>query len=200
MNTPPLARTKPSTQYWLGLLFIPVATFIFTAMALGLYGRLMKDAVISRNDVLMAWVIITIVVILWCILRDPHVLTWTLTETEPRRGKNQDDLVIPFADIESIVLGLPPRLPWFFRITRFDPHGHGMYDKLVLLRRTAFLLRLRGGRMMPLNFMTFQYQNGRTFMEAFLRLNTAKIVGPESYTQAEMRKLGVAGLNRMVRV
>ena len=69
-----------------------------------------------------------------------------------------------------------------------------------LLMRTAFLLRLRGGRMMPLNFMTFQYQNGRTFMEAFLRLNTAKIVGPESYTQAEMRKLGVAGLNRMVRV
>ena len=144
-------------------------------MALGIY-RAVTDAEVSRSSILMAWGIITLVIILWCVLRDPHVLTWTLTETDVRRGKNQDDLVIPFDDIESIVLGLPPRLPWFFRIARFHPRSRGAYRNLVVLRSTAFLLRLRGGRIMPLNFMTAQYQNGQAFMEAFLPTQTARSI------------------------
>ncbi len=199
MNASLIATTKPSSRYWLGLLFVPFATFVFVAMALGIY-RAVTDAEVSRSSILMAWGIITLLIIVWCVLRDSHVLTWTLTETDLRRGKNQDDLVIPFDDIESIVLGLPPRLPWFFRIARFHPRSRGAYRNLMVLRSTAFLLRLRDGRIMPLNFMTAQYQNGQAFMEAFLRLNASKVIGPESYTDAEIRRLGVAPLNRIVTV
>ena len=168
-------------------------------MALGIY-RSLTEAEISRGAILKIWGIITFVIILWCVLRDPHVLTWTLTKTDIRRGKNRADLVIQFDEIESIVLGLPPQLPCFFRISRFLPGSRGAYRNLVALRSMALLLRLRGGRIMPLNFMTAQYQNGQIFMEAFLRLNASKVIGSESYTDAEIRRLSTAALNRIVTV
>lgn len=194
-----LAKVGPSRQYWIGLLFIPLATFVLLAIALGAY-RTVADAEVSRPFLLSAWMIFTLLAVVWCVIRDPQVLTWSLTSAELCRGKTHYNLVIPFCDIESIVIGLPPRLPWFFRIARLNPRSRGTYENLVTLRSTALLLRLRGGRIMPLTFLTAQYRDGAQMMREFLRLNAAKIVGPETYTEREIRKLGTTSLNRIVAV
>jgi hypothetical protein len=53
---------------------------------------------------------------------------------------------------------------------------------------------------MPLTFLTAQYRDGQRMMEEFLRLNAGKIVGPETYTDVEIRRLGTASLNRIMTV
>lgn len=133
MDTASLVTVRPNPRVWWGLLFIPLATFVFLAIALGVY-RAIAGSEVSRTALLWIWGILTVAVLAWSIVRDPHLLTWSLTERDLRRGKKQHNLVIPFDDIESIVIGMPPRLPWFFRIARFHPRSSGAYRNLVTVR------------------------------------------------------------------
>lgn len=194
MTTPLIATVGPSSRYWFGLLFIPLATFFFFAIALGIYVDV-SGASVSRPMFFSAWVVLTLFIMGWSVVRDRQNLTWSLTSTELRRGKTAPNLVIPFDDIESIVLGLPSQLPWFLRLARVHPASHAAHRNLVTVRSTAFLLRLRDRRLLPLTFLTGQYRDGERMMREFLRLNAAKIVGGETYTEAEIRCLATASLN-----
>jgi len=191
-----VVMTKPSQQFWLQLLFIPFATVVAVAMPLGIYVSI-THADVSRSVALVIWACLSAIVLGYCIVHDPHVLTWTLTENDLRRGRKRNDIVISFEEIDSIVIGLPPHLPWYLQLTRF----HRACRNLVALRRMTLLLRLHGGRLLPLNLMTVQYQNGQALMESLLRLNESKVTGPETYTEAEIRRLKSAvGFNRIINV
>jgi len=190
-----MVMTRPSARYWLALLLIPFATIVAVAMPLGIYLSV-AHAEPSRPLIIAIWGCLTLAVLAYCILHDPQVLTWTITKNELRRGKKRNDIVIPFEEIESIVTGMPLQCPWYLQPTRFHPG----YRNLLVLRKTALLLRLQGGRLLPLNLMTAQYENGYALMEYLLRSNDSKVVGPESYTEAEIRRLTSAiGFNRIIK-
>lgn len=157
------------------LLFIPVATLVFLAIPLGI-----ATAIGGWNPslpfLISLWAILTTAVIIWSVRRDPELLTWTLTNSDLRRGKREPHVMFSFQEIETIVVGVPSRLP---------------------VRAASIFVRLRGGRRIPLNFVTGQFLDGHSLMEQFLQLNTAKIVGPETFTEQELRKMRRADLNRI---
>ena len=98
-----------------------------------------------------------------------------------------------FDDIESIVIGVPPRLPWFLRWARIHP----AYQRSLAVRCASIFVRLRGGRRIPLNFVTGQFLDGHLLMEQFVRQRASKIVGQETYTERELRRMERADLNRI---
>jgi hypothetical protein len=193
MTTQPIATVGPSSRYWLGLLFIPLATFFVLTITLGIYVEV-SGANFSRPSFFSVWAALTIFLLGWSIIRDRQNLTWSLTNTEIWRGNGIPNLVIPFDEIESIVIGLPSHLPWFLRLARVHPASHAAHQNLVTVRSTALLLRMSGRRLMPLTFLTGQYRGGEQMRE-FLRLNAAKIVGRDTYSDAEIRCLATASLN-----
>jgi hypothetical protein len=114
-------------------------------------------------------------------------MTWSLTETSLRRGKNGRGLVILLDEIESLVIDLPDLSPWL----RFSRN----YEQMVRDRSGAFFVRLSGRRVIQLTFLTFHYRGGEKLMKEFLRLNVAKVVGPETYAREELRKFAWTGVN-----
>jgi hypothetical protein len=141
---------------------------------------------------MFTWIAGTIIFAAWIVIRAPYMMTWSLTETGLRRGKNGRGLVISFDEIESIVIGLPDLAP-FLRLSR-------NYEQMTRDRRGAFFVRLSGRRVIQLTFLTFHYRGGAKLMKEFLRLNAAKVVGRETYSQDELRKFSRTGVNRIVTV
>jgi hypothetical protein len=139
---------------------------------------------------MFTWITCTVIFAAWIAIRAPYMMTWSLTETSLRRGKNGRGLVILFDEIESIVIGVPDLTP-FLRVSR-------NYEQMVRDRSGALFVRLRGRRAIQLTFLTFHYRGGAKLMKEFLRLNAAKIVGRETYSQDELRKFSRTGLNRLV--
>jgi len=172
-----VATTRPSSSYWTRLLFVPLTTLVFVVAGAGLYHVTMR-AEITADFVFAAWLIITPLVLIWSLVNDPENLTWTLTKKDLRLGLDQDDLVIAFDEIESIIPGLP-RLPLMSRLGHFLPGGYGVCHGSAGQQGTAFLLRLRNGRSVLLDFSTPSQEDGQTLMKAFLEINAAKIIGRE---------------------
>ncbi len=190
ISTPPIATVGPSRLYWIALCtHSPVVGFAPAALFLALKG----DPVASLfypSISMFTWITCTVIFAGWLAIRAPYMMTWSLTETSLRRGKNGRGLVILFDEIESIVIGLPDLSPWL----RFSRN----YEQMVRDRSGAFFVRLSGRRAIQLTFLTFHYRGGAKLMEEFLRLNVAKVVGRETFTQDELRKFSRTGLNRMV--
>jgi len=181
-----VATTRPSSNYWMRLLFVPLTTLVFTVAGAGLYHVTMA-AEVSRYYIFMAWLIVTPLALIWSLVYETENLTWTLTPKDLRLGLDQDDLVITFDEIESIVPGLP-RLPLLFRLGHFLPSGYGICHASAIRQNTAFLLRLRDGRSVLLDFTAPSQEDGQTLMKAFLQINEAKIIGRENCVPAEVAK------------
>jgi hypothetical protein len=182
-----IIATKPHPKAWLPVLFLPVATFVFVAITVGIMQSL--GMAFAHHAFVWAWVAVTLVILIWSALRDPELLTWTLTTQDLRRGKRTPKVMLRFQEIESIVIGMPVRLPWYIKLAAFHPFAHYAYQNLERVRESTLLVRLSGRRYMPLNFLTGQFVNGQELMRAFISLNESKIVGKKTYTKDEERML-----------
>jgi hypothetical protein len=173
-------------------LFIPLATIVLLAFPLAIITSL-SDWKPSRPLLICVWATLTVAVIAWGAIRDPELLTWTLTTSDLRRGRSQPWVVFDFDDIQSIVVGVPPRLPWYWRWARIHP----AYSGALAVRASSIFVRLRGGRGIPLNFVTGQFLGGQALMEQFVRQHASKIVGSDTYTEQELHRIERANLNRI---
>jgi hypothetical protein len=160
---------------WWMLLLIPIATVVLLAIPLGIATTL-GGWTPSLPFFIGVWAVLTTAVVVWSLRRDPELLTWTLTNSDLRRGKREPRVMFSFQDIETIVVGVPSRFP---------------------VRAASIFVRLRGGRRIPLNFVTGQFIDGHSLMKQFIQLNAGKIVGPETFTRQELRKMRRADLNQI---
>ena len=194
----PIARCVPKTWYWfLGLLLYPVAGFLFTAILARPLLRLLGAGLSSPPAILAAWGAVTLAVAVWAYGRDIRRLCYTLLPDSLLLGRGDWATVIPFAEIESVVLGLPDKLPWWIRIQRFNPQGRAILRNAVLARSRTILLRLRGDRYLPLCLTSPFLEGGAELKAGLLRLNGHKVVGAETYTEREIDGLASARSNTL---
>src|SRR5687767_4250880 len=118
-----IVRCTPKPYYWfIGIFLYPVASFVFTAVLVRpLF--LLFGSDLQGQSLIGAWVLVTAIVAAWAYVRDYRRLCYTLFSDSLALGGGSRALRISFADIESIVLALPDRLPWWLRIQRFNPKG-----------------------------------------------------------------------------
>lgn len=192
LANPPLAVARPHPKLWLQILLVPMFTIVLVAMPVGMITSI--TAWQPKPPMIIGlWLALSLAIMVWCAVRDPELLTWTLTEMDLRRGRHAQQVVLSFDEIESIIVGVPPVLPWYLRWMRLHPNGNAALQ----IRSASILVRLQGGRRIPLNFVTGQFVDGPSFMDRFLQLHQDKLVGQDTYTPAERKKLETADLNRI---
>ena len=190
-----IARPKPT--YWLSyLLVMPLAGFMLAAViGGGISERLGHKP--TRPEMLTAWAIATTLITLFALnvdLRKPH---FELTDTTLRIGRGSYATLIPLAEIESAVFGLPAYTPWWFRMLRFAPQSHGTHHFISAARANSLFIRFGERRYVPLCLYYTWVQNGPELMNALRERLSEKIVGAESYTAEEVKALGLPVLNRV---
>jgi hypothetical protein len=126
--------------------------------------------------------------------RKPH---FELTDTTLRIGRGAYATVIPLAEIESAVFGLPAHTPWWFRILRFAPQSHGTHGFISAARANSLFIRFGERRYVPLCLYYTWMHNGPELMNALRRKLNDKLVGPESYTAEEVKALNLPRFNRV---
>jgi hypothetical protein len=193
VETAALLRARPKRWYWLlYLLVMPIAGFIFTAIGLGLIALLLR---LRMNPALIVpvWAVVTGAIVGWGYPRDRQRMFASLTGDALRLGI-AEDVVIPFHEIESIVIGLPAKLPWWTFLMKANP---GALRGLVLARDNTVVLRLINGRYLCLRFASTWIQGGRTLVLGLLEINREKVVGPETYTPEETTRLCMPPLHKV---
>jgi len=190
-----LARPKPT--YWLSyLLVMPLAGFIFAAVIGGGICQFM-DYKPTRPEGLAAWGVVTVLITLFALnvdWRKPH---FELTDTTLRIGRGAYATVIPLAEVESAVFGLPAHTPWWFRALRFAPQSRGTHGFISAACTNSLLIRFGNRRYVPLCLYYTWMQNGPALMNALRQKLSEKLVGPESYTAAEVKALSLPRFNRV---
>lgn len=192
-----IVRCKPKSYYWfIGILLYPVASIVFTAVLVRPL-LLLLGVDLQGLPLIFVWLLVTAVVAGWTYIRDFRRLHYTLSSDSLAVGRGSAASIVPFAEIESIVLALPERLPWWLRIQRFNPKGCGIYRNVIRARELTMLLRLTSYRYLPLNLAYPFLANGQPFMAELLRRNQSKIVSHDTYTEVEIRGLNFAVSNTL---
>lgn len=190
-----LARPKPT--YWLSyLLVMPLAGFMFAAFIV-VGGSAMLGHKPTREEILTAWAVATTLITLFAFYIDRRRPHFELTDTALRIGRGRHATVIPLAEIESAVFGLPEHTPWWFRILRYAPQSRGSHHFISLTRANTLFIRFGESRYLPLCLYYTWMLNGRELMEALRERLREKLAGAESYTAAEVKALGLAKFNRV---
>ena len=190
-----IARPKPT--YWLSyLLVMPLAGFMFAAViGGGLSERLGHKP--TRPEMLTAWAATTTLITLFALNVDRRKPYFELTDTTLRIGRGSYATVIRLEEIESAVFGLPAHTPWWFRVLRFAPQSHGTHQFISAARANSLFIRFSNRRYVPLCLYYTWMQNGPELMNALRERLRDKLVGPESYTAAEVKALSLPILNRV---
>lgn len=190
-----IVRSVPRLYYWfIGIVLYPVAGFVFTAVLIrGVF--LLFGSDLAGRPLILTWLSVTAIIGLWAYIRDYRRLSYALLPDSLLIGRGASAIRVRFGEIQSIVLALPERLPWWLRIQRFNPQGRDLYRGIVRARELTILLRLTGRRYLPLNLAYSFLTNGQALMAEFLRRNQHKIVGHESYTEREIAALASARSN-----
>ncbi|MHB1082840.1 MAG: hypothetical protein ACYC67_25825 [Prosthecobacter sp.] len=190
-----LARPKPT--YWLSyLLVMPVAGFMFAAFIV-VGGSELLGHKPTRPEMLGAWAVATTLITLFALNIDRRKPHFELTDTTLRIGRGSYATVIPLAEIESAVFGLPDYTPWWFRLMRYAPQSRGSHHFISMMRANSLFIRLGQRRYVPLCLYFTWMQNGRELMEALRERLREKLVGAESYTAAEVKALSLPKFNRV---
>jgi hypothetical protein len=115
---------------------------------------------------------------------------WFLDEEGIRRGVI-GEVRVPWSEIESLVIGMPPRLHAFVRVLRQVPTAsvQASVGRIQSLRDQAFVLRLSGRRLLAVNLFGRHHQQGTAFMEALRAQMADRIAPASSYTSEEIEAL-----------
>jgi len=192
-----IVQCTPKPYYWfIGLFLFPLASIVFTAVLVCPL-LLMLGHDLRGRPLISVWLVVTAIVAAWAYLRDFRRLHYTLSPDSLAVGRGAGATTVLFAEIESIVLALPERLPWWLRLQRFNPRGRGICRNIVRARELTMLLRLTNNRYLPLNLAYTFLNNGQSFMAELLRRNQCKIVGHDTYTETEICGLASAVSNTL---
>jgi hypothetical protein len=189
-----IISVSPRKIGWISLALWPIscgyAAFVLCAiLSGGLPER--TDPVAVRafwTRTLVVGAVFTAFAVAWTIRRLTMQGYWTLDAVGLTRGRAANQR-IPWNEIESLVVGMPSRLPWIFRMTRRLPgrRFQGPVEMIVRRRANAVVLRLRGSRIIAVNL--HGANNGDAFMAALVRKCASKVASPETFTPAEVSAL-----------
>ncbi len=110
-------------------------------------------------------------------------------------GRRPRKTVVEFAEIGSIVEGLPAGESLSMRIGRLEHTSGVVIHRVAAIRRDSLLIRLAGGRYLALYLSPVHFTNTGELRMSLLERNRGKIVGADSYTPAEIRRLKNAAIN-----
>lgn len=190
-----LARPQPT--YWLSYFVVmPLAGFIFTAVIGGGLCQALGHK-LTRPEILTGWAVVTVLITLFALNIDRRKPHFELTDTTLRIGRGAYATVIPLAEIESAVFGLPAQTPWWFRMLRFAPQSHGAHHFISAARANSLFIRFGNRRYVPLCLCYTWMRNGPELMKALRGRLSHKLVGPETYTPAEVKALALAKFNQV---
>jgi hypothetical protein len=193
MNKPSICCV-PKLYYWfLGGIVCPVGAFVATAVIVRPLFFVFESDLVGY-PLLFFWLTLTAPLTAWTYIRDYRRLSYTLATDAIIIGRGASALSIPFSEIESIVVSLPKRMPWWLRIQWFNPE---LQRNVMRSREFTIVVRLSGGRYLPLNLDHPSLINGRSFIANLLRRNRTKILGHDSYTDTEIKVLTSARLNML---
>jgi hypothetical protein len=180
------SQVRSSLNYWLARLLL-AAILAFVLTALGYFGILVQVVGLkpSRPIFWLVWVLVC-TVILGLTWASERRLYFAVMPRSLQIGRSPRETIVEFSEIESIVVGLPPKLPWW---VRFNPKALGARSYLSTLRRGAILMRLHGGRYLALNMRISDLANVPELTATLLRLNRDKVLGQDSYTPEEIQFL-----------
>ena len=151
----------------------------------------------TRPEMLECFIIIATLFTLFALNIDRRKPHYELTDTTLRIGRSSYATVIPLAEIESAVFGLPAHTPWWFRMLRYGSRSHGTYQFITVARANSLFIRFSNHRYVPLFLYYHWMHNGPELMNALRERLREKTVGAESYTPAEVKALGLPVLNRV---
>jgi hypothetical protein len=195
-----VARCTPKRYYWfVNLLWL----FVFGYGAVIVRGWLqLLGFNFQRSAIVLAWLSVTAIFLAWSYTRAYCRLFYTLSDDALFVGRGSAATVIPFAEIESIVLGLPDhRMTWWLRRIPFEPYGYeGVYEAHRRARENTILLRLTKSRYLPLNLTFPDLANGEYLMSELLDRNQSKIVERETYTKREIQRLSSPQYNTITTI
>jgi hypothetical protein len=195
-----IVRVVPRTSYWFaGLLLAPAAGVVLTAVIIRPL-LLLFGLDLVRGPLIAVMGGVTLATAGWIYCRDYWRVCYELWPDALVLGRGSGALIIAFREIESIVQGLPDRLPWILRLIRFSPFHCRKLDGIVQTRAHTLLLRLTRNRYLPLNTHFVFLQNGSRLMAEFLRLNQDRVVGRETYSAREITGLSLVTANRLKRI
>lgn len=199
----PIIIVRPKAYLWLMLPLIAGMSIVLVAWLLAFATNVIAWNP-GRAMIIAAWAVIGISAALWCFLKDPLFQRWTLTSTDLRRGRRgrrgrwEPKVVFSFDEVESVVPGLPAEVPRYCRWLRFvSPQGAATIQAAQQVRGATIYVRLHGGRGIALNFWNAWYHNGIPMMHQFVQMHEARIVGQETYTEQELRRLGKPSCNKV---
>jgi hypothetical protein len=164
-----IIRSVPKAYYWLiWFLFSPVGGIIFTAIVVRPIVDFLFDCDLAGPALIGTWLVVTLAGSAWIAFIDYRHSCYVLRSNTLHVGRGPSERVIPFDDIQSIVIGPP-----------------------VPFRRLGYLLiflRLTEGRDFALCVPPYM-ANRRQLVSVLLRENHNKVVGNSSYTKSEIEKL-----------
>jgi hypothetical protein len=189
------SELRGSLGTWRGTLWIVAAWVCLPPLGVwGLAHHLHTE--ISFEYTLILSALITVVGI-FCTLAMIHGTYFAITPTHLQVGRRPRETVIEFSDIESIVVGLPEQQSRLMRLARHSHYNALAYQEIVERRRDALLLRLRGGRYLALYIPPRLVGNAEMLRFTVLQVNRCKVVGADSYTPEEIKRLGNPYFNRI---
>ena len=190
-----IARPKPI--YWLSyLLVMPLAGFIFAAVIGGGLCEWLGHKM-TREEILTGWALSTTLITLFALNVDRRKPHFELTDTTLRIGRGAYATLIPLDEIESAVFSLPAHTPRWFRMLRLASQSHGTHQFISAARANSLFIRFGSGRYAPLCLYYTWMRNGPELMTALRERLRYKLVGPESYTVAEVKALSLPRFNRV---
>jgi len=160
-----IIKSVPKAYYWIiWFLFSPVVGAIITAIVIRPLVDFLFHCDLAGTALIATWIALTLVGSAWIAFIDYRYSCYVLGPKTLHVGRGSSMRVIPFDDIESIVIGPP--------VPRY-------------LIYTLIFLRLTGGRDFTLRVSPWM-ANGERLVSALLRENHNKVVAPTSYTKNEI--------------
>jgi len=124
-----------------------------------------------------------------CTLAGIRATYFAVTSSQLQIGRSPRETIVEFSEIESIVVGLPAQQSLFPRIGRYLPHSAPGHRRMARRRRNAIFIRLRGERYVALSIPRIIVANVESLNSTLLWLNRSKVVGADSYTPKEIKRL-----------
>ena len=197
-NLPILARPK-ARYWWSYVLVMPFAGLMLSAVLHAVVTKVL-DFRPAPHEVQAMWATATALLTLLVIRFDRTRLHYELTDTALQLGRGTVAQVLHFADLDSVVLGLPPHTPRWLRWMRFHPGIRASLRNLADQRATALYLRFRDGRFLPLSLDFRWLHRGPDLMAALRERLQESFVAHDSYTTDEVAALKWPRWNRVRRL
>ncbi|MEQ1631755.1 MAG: hypothetical protein ABL997_05250 [Planctomycetota bacterium] len=196
MHPLPIVARPKASYWWTYVLIAPVAGLMLFAFTLPLIKGVF-DCRPTPHECRVAWAVTSAAIAGLMLRFDRTMLYFELTTSCLQLGRGSGAHVIRFSDLDSIVMGLPDRIPTWMRWLGHLPRVRAAVKTFRTMRANAIYLRCRDGRFVPLSLASAWLQNGALLHSTLLELLEQKVVGPDSYTDEETAALERPRWNRV---